>query len=458
MSDVTSKSPDEIRAEIEATRSQMTSKIDTLQDKLSTDNLKVQVQAMAQDVMRESSTVMKEYLSTNAKELTRSLGDSFKRNPVPSALMLVGLGWMLFAGNNRSADEGTDRRSYQRFDARSGYGPSDSSGYGSGYGRSAQGNAPQYGAPYGSQYDAAYGHGGYGQSGYGQSGYAQWDARTEEFQRRAQGGDFWAAQQGYPSGGRGESGAWNQGQGQQGPGFVERVKDAAGAAVERVSETAADLSESVRSGASNLGARVSDLAAQGSEAVSGAMNDAGSSVNQFAHDLGEQARYTGEQVRDQARSTGEQLRGQTMEWRQQAGDMGRQWSDQAQYQTLRAQETMSRTLDENPLAFGAVALLAGAALAMALPATRREAELMGDMRDRFVERTQAVAGSMVQDVKQVAEELAPQLGDTARRVVDELTQAGRDLAGTADQAVRQATTAVRTGVEQGVAEQTSASQ
>jgi hypothetical protein len=65
---------------------------------------------------------------------------------------------------------------------------------------------------------------------------------------------------------------------------------------------------------------------------------------------------------------------------------------------------------------------------MALPATRRESQLMGEMRDRVVDTAQQVAGDVAQRVQHVAEEIKPELEETARKAVG-VKQTGKEAAG-----------------------------
>jgi ElaB/YqjD/DUF883 family membrane-anchored ribosome-binding protein len=83
---------------------------------------------------------------------------------------------------------------------------------------------------------------------------------------------------------------------------------------------------------------------------------------------------------------------------------------QVQEQTRQAGEGLRQALVENPLAVGAVCLALGAALGLAAPQTRPENAMMGETRDRLVDRAQQTAGEVVQKVQTVAQEAL----DTAR--------------------------------------------
>ena len=84
-----------------------------------------------------------------------------------------------------------------------------------------------------------------------------------------------------------------------------------------------------------------------------------------------------------------------------------QW--QAQRVASDAQRQFDRTLNENPLAMGALALGVGAAVALALPSTRKEQELMGEQRDKLVEKASEVASGALDEVQTRAQDLSQQV-------------------------------------------------
>jgi hypothetical protein len=63
----------------------------------------------------------------------------------------------------------------------------------------------------------------------------------------------------------------------------------------------------------------------------------------------------------------------------------------------------SSQLQENPLAVGVVVAAVGLAAGLAIPETRRERELMGDVRDRLVDRAKDVASDTKEKLQSVAE-------------------------------------------------------
>ena len=105
MNEYNGKSSDAIKADIERTRSEMTEKIDTIQERLSPDNLKVQAQSMVQDIMQESADAISEFVKSSSQQAGRSLVETIKHNPLPSAVIGLGLGWLLMNTVNSGRDE-----------------------------------------------------------------------------------------------------------------------------------------------------------------------------------------------------------------------------------------------------------------------------------------------------------------------------------------------------------------
>ncbi|UIJ72767.1 DUF3618 domain-containing protein [Aurantimonas sp. HBX-1] len=124
---------------------------------------------------------------------------------------------------------------------------------------------------------------------------------------------------------------------------------------------------SVKSGASNLASSVGDAANRAGGAASDAAGSATDAMRRASHDASDAARHAGSAAWEGARHAG-----------------------QGAYRTgRRAQRTVIDAMHDEPLVFGALALAIGAAIGAALPATRREDELVGGMRDKV--RDDAVA-------------------------------------------------------------------
>ena len=108
--------------------------------------------------------------------------------------------------------------------------------------------------------------------------------------------------------------------------------------------------------------------------------------------IGENVRQTAGQLADRAQNV--------------AGTV----ADQTRTQTRRVQEQFR----ESPLAIGTATLALGLAAGLAIPATRREAELVGDARDRLVDRVRDAARDTKDKVQHVAERAVGEAQNAAR--------------------------------------------
>ncbi len=94
--------------------------------------------------------------------------------------------------------------------------------------------------------------------------------------------------------------------------------------------------------------------------------------------------------------------------REKAGDLG-----------TKAQETYSHYLEEKPWAIGAVALVAGAAIGMAIPSTRYEGELMGEARLNLLKKVQDSATEFIDKAKEAATNAGQAISDEAKTLTEE---------------------------------------
>jgi len=80
--------------------------------------------------------------------------------------------------------------------------------------------------------------------------------------------------------------------------------------------------------------------------------------------------------------------------------------EQAQGALQDAQYQVERTWNDNPLALGALALGVGAAVALAIPETQKERELMGDQRNELVRKVSSAASQALDEAQTKAQEVA----------------------------------------------------
>jgi len=132
------------------------------------------------------------------------------------------------------------------------------------------------------------------------------------------------------------------------------------------------------------------------DAVEGAKDKAGKAIDgaqDAAGNVTDQARQAASTVTDQAKDTASTVS-------EQAKQVPGKVTDQAQQFSAR----FRRTLDEKPLAVGMVAAAVGTAAALMVPATQKEHQVLGETRDKLMDKAQTGAQDIVQKVQRVAEE------------------------------------------------------
>jgi ElaB/YqjD/DUF883 family membrane-anchored ribosome-binding protein len=91
-------------------------------------------------------------------------------------------------------------------------------------------------------------------------------------------------------------------------------------------------------------------------------------------------------------------------------------ADQTRMQTRRVE----RAFQENPLVIGAAALALGLAAGLAIPATEKEMELVGDSGDHLVDKMRDVAEDTKGKVQHVAERVVNEAQSTAKDAAQEV--------------------------------------
>ncbi|HUG47878.1 MAG TPA: DUF3618 domain-containing protein, partial [Candidatus Limnocylindria bacterium] len=119
-------------------------------------------------------------------------------------------------------------------------------------------------------------------------------------------------------------------------------------------------------GSYGLGDSYSDRGGEAGGGMAERGQQIGEDISRRGQELGEQAQQAARDVSEQAQATLQDV----------------QW--QAQGQLDNVQRQFDRTLDQNPLALGALAVGVGAAVALAIPETEQERQLMGEQRDKLL--------------------------------------------------------------------------
>jgi uncharacterized protein YjbJ (UPF0337 family) len=386
-SDADNQSSNEIRADINQTRANVGEKIDQLQARLDPNRLKQQAQETVQEMLSDTANSMTDYVRSHKDEMLSSIADSARRNPLPTALVGLGLGWLILesmAGNKRHDD---DRWEYERRNLRSRQ-PRGRFEGSSGRSFVSQGRGQYMEEDF---YSPEY----YNQPDYGRSSYPPPSEYSEN-----QGSSNYQSASDY----RGEF------QGQHEYGNGHRRGNPLAKAADAVKDTVSDISGEIKE-------RVEDAGQEIKERFDNVSHNVSHEVKDRMGDMRQQADH----MRDQGQHS-----------MQRAGHQMEEWQRRARYEGQRRGQQVMRNLEDNPLTYGALALAAGAALALLLPQTRTENRYFGEMRDQVMEKGQEVFESAKDHAQQVATEMRPELEEKARQIYgevkEEVKQVAKDVA------------------------------
>lgn len=162
-------------------------------------------------------------------------------------------------------------------------------------------------------------------------------------------------------------------------------------------------------------------------AIRSRVSEVGSSTKENLRDAGSSASSALSDARTSAAERAEQARLAARERAERAREAARR-------RRRKLQERYQETLQTNPLALGAAAIATGLAIGLMLPSTRRENELMGEVRDSMLDQARQIAREAQQaatrtleTAKDVAQEeidhVAGELKEAASEVAEETRQA-----------------------------------
>jgi ElaB/YqjD/DUF883 family membrane-anchored ribosome-binding protein len=428
--DDSSPETEQIRQDIEHTREEMSQTIDAIQDRLSPQRLVHE----AQETVRDATVGRIETMVSNvgdrasdmaeaARDLPESFVDRVRANPLPAALIGIGLGWMFMRGNE---DRGSARRSR---------------GYSAGTTAYAR-----YGAPSRGYYPETY-HG----------GYALDEAESGYYERDRESG-------GVAGQARAKAGEVLEDASDRASEVMSNVTDRASDMVHNARGMMGDVADTTMYRARGAGRTVFDTIRDNPLPSALAalslgwlfMNNSTRSRDHHEYDvygdyrgrydydtdygaghgsgygygttyaaysrpdyddggfrsrMGDAADQAREKVGDAADQARAKVGDAADQARQRVGDVAEQardrvsgLTDEAEYRFRWAEGEVERFVQQNPLAAGAIALAAGAAVSMLLPRTEQENELLGGVRDKVMERAQTVVGDASEKVQRVVEE------------------------------------------------------
>lgn len=368
------ESPEAIKNGIERTRQEMSDKIEQIQARLSPTNIKTQAQETVRELMRDSTDSLSTYFSENSKEIGVSVVQMIKNNPIPAALIGLGVGWLLMENYTGS-----------------------------------QSSQPRYDRDYREQYGKQYNNQSSGQYG---DQYGQYRGASDSalYTSRDMMPSFVGQYQGYGSEGQGAP--YGSGQNRSGYSSYTGSDQPSWSSEQGASlrEKIGEKAEELRDTALHVGEQVSEKVGEWTDRVRSQVSGSDQQAGYYSGSSQPSGYYSG------------QSQGYMSSMSNQAAHMG----EQAQMYMQQTGQQLQRTLEDNPLVFGSVALAVGALIGMALPVTRREQQYLGPLSDQVMHSAQEVASDVVERAQQVAEEVRPQLEQTAQKVVSDLKQTGRE--------------------------------
>jgi len=340
-----SNDPEEIRAEMAQTRAAMSETIDALQERLDPQRLKEEATAK----IRETTSHLKEEATEKVREATigkvenmtgevmdnvketayearYGIVDTIRQNPIPAALIGIGLAAMLFNGSERNGR---------------GYRPAN--------GHNGNAQRPRSIPVYG--------------------GIEAAPVRTDSYRGTSM------------------------------PDEPQSVADQTKSSVQQfgrqAQDKAEDLSGQVKGTVQQFGDQAQDKAGNLAGQVKGTVQQVGSQAQDKAEDLAGQVKGTVQQVGSQAQDQAMEL-GNTVQ--EQVGQL----STGVQTQVDQLTGTFNRTLQENPLSLGIMAIALGAAAAMVIPSTPKENELFGETRDQMLQKAESAAHDVLDQAAEQA--------------------------------------------------------
>lgn len=371
--------PQRLREELRQTRAEISETIDAIQERLDPDRLKNEAKSAIRvatigrvETAWESAVERVEDVANRANYTARDTGDgifdTIKRNPLPSAIAGLGLGWLFM---NRSGSRGSypEYRSYagQPYEGRSGFNPA-------GARDKVEDVAERVSETAGrAREEAGEFVGDMGERAMDTGTSLMDSIRANPIPSALMGIGLGWFLMNRSSSGQGSYGAYRRSTTDYGT-YEDyypyegrsRMEDAKGA--------------------------VGDTASRAQETVGDVASRAQETVGQVADTMQEKAEVLAEEV--QARA-------------------GR-FTRTTQYHAGRVEDRFQEMVRTTPMGVVAAAAAVGAAVGMALPGTQRENEVMGEARDNLMQQARSTTEETVQKVQRVAEEMKSTAEDEAR--------------------------------------------
>jgi hypothetical protein len=187
-----------------------------------------------------------------------------------------------------------------------------------------------------------------------------------------------------------------------GEGNVGQILHRAGEAVHHVGSALGGAGATVAGAAHNAAEAARDAVGHGVESASHVAHDVSDSVGRLAHGASDAAAHLAHDAANAASHLAHQ-----------AHDTAGHLAATARGQARRVENTLQSTMETNPLAFGAVAVMIGAAVGYSLPRTEKEDAWMGHARDHMVDGATDLAKDAARSLHHMTDEAA----ETAKKAL-----------------------------------------
>ncbi|HEX6316154.1 MAG TPA: DUF3618 domain-containing protein [Gemmatimonadaceae bacterium] len=160
------------------------------------------------------------------------------------------------------------------------------------------------------------------------------------------------------------------------------------------------------------------------------VRDAAETVADKAHDIGDRAQEATQHAMQRTKEAGERVAQRARETGERVAHRADRTMQRVREGARSATHRVETQYEDSPIGMGAVALAVGLAVGLSVPSTHREAELMGDARDKLVDKTRETIADTTDKVERVVDRALPEvknaIREASREVRDEVRAAARD--------------------------------
>ena len=183
---------------------------------------------------------------------------------------------------------------------------------------------------------------------------------------------------------------------------VEGYAGQLGERANRVAHQATDRAGSLLHSAED---RAGSLLHSAQDRAGSLLHDAGDRAGTLAHSAQDQAKKALDQATEGVQSFARDASGSVNEYAGRAKSTALAAAHDARDTAVQWEGTVERTLRENPLPVGAIALALGLAAGLAIPATRMEDQWVGEYRDRALDEAEVLAEQALGTIESGAKKL-----------------------------------------------------